>query len=310
VAHGSSGSPSNTPCKQHFLKLPWTMESSPATTVPARRSVMRALLTRTRTLFSFRLIIAAIAGFILRRLLQQRDVSGLGWMLLHRLGLVHSGLTTQATTLKSNNTASFARFLQLLPAEDTDGIEEPSPQKVREISVQSSTCASSKRAEELSLDDSPECFETWSSPTEANVCKEEEQKRAEADAQVMVDLLPSLPAVSTSASALTAPLPAMQSLTIKLLAPASAKENGARCYWGSAQRARAAKMLTLMDLTSAATVAQVKARVAAETGISLTSLRLLLFGCKLQDARTLKSYGIDNVSDPLIHALPLMPAPA
>merc|ERR1712008_24903 len=232
-------------------------------------------------------------------LLQKRDVSVLGWM-LHRLGLVHSVSATQETTLKSSDTPSFTRSLQLTPAEDTDGVEEPPPQRVREISAQSSTCASSS---------SPERFETWSWPTEANHFKEHmERKRAGVDAQDVVGLsapLPSAASVSATSAAAPAPAsPAMQSLTIKLLAPAAAND-GARCYWGSARSARAANMFTLVGLTSTATVGQVKARVTAETGISPASLQLLLFGCKLQDARTLKSYGIDNVIDPLIHALPL-----
>jgi hypothetical protein len=271
------------------------MESSIASPVSAKRSVVRALFAKARALFGLRLIIAAIAGCILRRFLQQRNASGLGWMLLDRLGLLRSGFM-QDTASKSSNTPSFTRSLHFPPAEDTDGVDEPPHQKFQETSARSSTYASSRQAS------SPEHSEAGHRPTEVAPQK---YQRAGAETQALPPPLPSMASVTGLASS----LPAMKALTIKLLEPASVKGD-ARCYWGNAQRAKAAKLFTLVDLTSAATVSQVKERVAVETGISPASLQLLLFGCKLQDARTLHSYGLDNVSDPLVHVLPLIAASA
>jgi len=282
------------------------MESSSASPIPTKHSVVRTVLAKTKAFFGLRFIVAAIAGCILRRLFQQGKASGLGWMILDRLGLLRP-CTMQDTVLKFNNAPSFTRSLQLPPAEDTDGIDEPPHEKVQEISDQSSTSASSKQAS------SPDHSETRHLPREAELHEEQEDKRVFAETQVKLDTLPPLPLMATatgsSASGLVSPLPAMQSLMVKLLEPALVKGE-AQFYWGNAQRAKAAKLFTLVGLTSAATVSQVKERVAVEIGISPGSLQLLLFGCKLQDARTLHSYGIDNVSDPLIHVLPLIAASA
>jgi len=298
--------PSRTQRWQCCVKLPRAMESSPASPVPAGRSVLRAVLAKTRALFGLRLIIAAVAGFLLRRLLQQRKASGLGWLLLDRLGLLRPGCV-QDTTVKSSNLPSFARSLHLPPAEDTDGIEEPPHEKVQKTSARSSTYASSKQ------DSTPERSETWHPCAASEPQEEREHKRPGAEQQTMRGTLPPLPLMSSEigspASGLASRLPALRSLTIKLLEPAVAKDD-ARFYWANAQRAKAAKLFTLVDLTSAATVKQVKECVAVEAGISPARLQLLLFGCKLQDARTLHSYGLDNVSDPLIHVLPLNAAPA
>jgi len=282
------------------------MESGPASPVPTKRSLVRALYAKTRALFGLRLIVAAIAGCILRRLLQQRNVSGLGWMLLDRLGLLRPGFMQDAAS-KVSNPPSFTRSLHFPPAEDTDGIDEPPHQKVQEISARSSTYASSKEAS------SPERSEAWHQPTEPEPHKEQEYKRAGAETQAKLSMLPAPPLMAsvtgTSASELASQLPPMKSLTIKLLEPAL-ENSKARFYWGNAQHAKAAKLFTLVGLTSNATVNQVKERVALETGISPAGLQLLLFGCKLQDARTLHSYGLDNVSDPLIHVLPVITASA
>jgi len=268
------------------------MEGSPASPVPAGRSVLRALFAKTRTLFGLRLLLAAIAGCVLRRLSQERNVTGLGWMLLDRLGLLRA--------VKSSNAPSFTRSLQFPPAEDTDGPEEPSDQKVQETSAQTPTF---ERSEQASI---PEHSETVHLATEAKPLKEQEHNRSGALTRAKLDTQPPLPSM---ANGVASTLPAMRSLTIKMLEPASAKGEG-QFYWASAKNAKAAKLFALQDMTSAATVSQVKERVAVQTGIPAASLQLLLFGCKLKDARTLRSYGIDNVNDPLIHVLPLVTASA
>jgi len=233
----------------------------------------RALLAKTRALFGLGFIVTGIAGCILRRFLQQRGASGPGWMLLERLGFLRQSVSQDAAP-KSASAPSFDRSLRLppvsLPVEDTD---EPLHKEVQETSPRSTASGGS-----LPLL-TPGRTETAESKT-------------------------SVTGTEAAADGLASPLPAPQSLTIKLLEPALAKGE-ARCYWGNAQRAKAARLFTLADLTSAATVSQVKERVAVELGISPADLQLLLFGCKLKDARTLCSYGFDKLSDPLIHVLPV-----
>ncbi|CAK9087109.1 Hypothetical protein SCF082_LOCUS41178, partial [Durusdinium trenchii] len=72
-------------------------------------------------------------------------------------------------------------------------------------------------------------------------------------------------------------------------------------YWGMSSSIYAKELLHV-EADKESTVKSVKARV-AEKGAA-GPLRLILFGKELEDERTLGSYGLGNIEDPLLHAIP------
>mmetsp|Transcript_81418 Transcript_81418/g.143756 ORF Transcript_81418/g.143756 Transcript_81418/m.143756 type:complete len:98 (-) Transcript_81418:103-396(-) len=92
-------------------------------------------------------------------------------------------------------------------------------------------------------------------------------------------------------------------VAIKLLEPLPAGKEAAG-YWLRSASIHA-KDVFAVEATSSTDVAQLKASVAAKTGLAAESLQVVLFGKDLQNGRTLGSYGLGNIEDPLLHVIPV-----
>eukprot|EP00434_Breviolum_minutum_P036474 symbB.v1.2.032317.t1/scaffold3866.1/size49044/4 len=88
-------------------------------------------------------------------------------------------------------------------------------------------------------------------------------------------------------------------VAVKILEPAG---NEAAGYWGMSSSIYA-KELFHIEADKESHVSAVKAKIAAKCGSQ--KLRVILFGKELEDARTLGSYGLGNIEDPLLHAIPM-----
>mmetsp|Transcript_47392 Transcript_47392/g.135917 ORF Transcript_47392/g.135917 Transcript_47392/m.135917 type:complete len:100 (-) Transcript_47392:114-413(-) len=97
-------------------------------------------------------------------------------------------------------------------------------------------------------------------------------------------------------------MPGGKTVAVKLLEPvATGKEAGG--YWGLAGSAHA-KAVFAVEADTSTDVAEVKARIAEAKGIPVEKQRVLLFGKELDAGRTLGSYGLGNLEDPLLHLIP------
>jgi outer membrane protein OmpA-like peptidoglycan-associated protein len=88
-------------------------------------------------------------------------------------------------------------------------------------------------------------------------------------------------------------------LSIKVLENSQASD-GSRFYWGLVNSA-VTKELFKLPVHRDMSVQELKTAIMNARGYQLDRQRLLLFGCALDDSRTLSSYGFANISDPLLH---------
>mmetsp|Transcript_15494 Transcript_15494/g.24788 ORF Transcript_15494/g.24788 Transcript_15494/m.24788 type:complete len:96 (+) Transcript_15494:88-375(+) len=91
-------------------------------------------------------------------------------------------------------------------------------------------------------------------------------------------------------------------VAIKLLEPL-AKGKKPAGFWEMSKSIHA-KDVFAIEADHSTEVLDVKARVAAATSLPQESLRVILFGKVLDDRRTLGSYGLGNIEDPVLHVLP------
>mmetsp|Transcript_23006 Transcript_23006/g.52677 ORF Transcript_23006/g.52677 Transcript_23006/m.52677 type:complete len:103 (-) Transcript_23006:177-485(-) len=73
-------------------------------------------------------------------------------------------------------------------------------------------------------------------------------------------------------------------------------ESGGPNYWGLSGSLLPSKTISV-DVSSAMSVGDVKAQIESKEGIAQGAQRLLLFGCELQDDRSLRSYGVNDAGE-------------
>eukprot|EP00435_Cladocopium_sp_Y103_P011574 s2212_g3.t1 len=88
-------------------------------------------------------------------------------------------------------------------------------------------------------------------------------------------------------------------VAVKILQPNNGAEPAG--YWGMSSSIYAKEFLHI-EADKESHVSAVKAKIAA-AGVS-GKLRVILFGKELDDERTLGSYGLGNIEDPLLHVIP------
>mmetsp|Transcript_63276 Transcript_63276/g.159575 ORF Transcript_63276/g.159575 Transcript_63276/m.159575 type:complete len:99 (-) Transcript_63276:98-394(-) len=93
-----------------------------------------------------------------------------------------------------------------------------------------------------------------------------------------------------------------KSVAVKWLEPVAQGQEPAG-YWGYAGSIRAKAVFAVMA-DGGTTVGEVKRRIHEAKNLDVDKQRVFLFGKELEDDRSLGSYGIGNIEDPLLHLLP------
>mmetsp|Transcript_9749 Transcript_9749/g.17585 ORF Transcript_9749/g.17585 Transcript_9749/m.17585 type:complete len:100 (+) Transcript_9749:76-375(+) len=65
------------------------------------------------------------------------------------------------------------------------------------------------------------------------------------------------------------------------------------CFWGRSNSQDAAKTLSV-NVNNGMKVADVKSQIQEKGGVPMKSQSLFLFGCELENERTLETYGINS----------------